>query len=114
MTTADENRISPSLRKDVLGQQPQTFRLNTDVAYDATPLFMWFLIASALADGFNKELIDAGQRLILIDKDTSRAYTAMGVIYLKNNQLNEAEQTLLKGINVCSAKVYLKTNLAKV
>ncbi len=78
------------------------------------PDSLYSLIASSLADGFNKELIDAGQRLILIDKDTSRAYTAMGVIYLKNNQLDEAEQTLLKGINVCSAKVYLKTNLAKV
>jgi tetratricopeptide (TPR) repeat protein len=38
----------------------------------------------------------------------------MGVIYLKSNQLDAAEQTLLKGINVCSAKAYLKANLAKV
>ena len=75
---------------------------------------LYSLIATSLADGFNKELIDAGQRLILIDKDTSRAYTAMGVIYLKSNQLDNAEQTLLKGIKVCSSKAYLKANLAKV
>lgn len=65
MTTADENRISPSLRKDVLGQQPQTFRLNTDVAYDATPLFMWFLIASALAAGaYELALILGGLKML--------------------------------------------------
>ena len=65
MTTADENRISPSLGKDVLGQQPQTFRLNTDVAYDATPLFMWFLIASALAAGaYELALILGGLKML--------------------------------------------------
>ena len=65
MTTADENRISPSLRKDVLAQQPQTFRLNTDVAYDVTPLFMWFLIAGALIAGaFELALILGGLKML--------------------------------------------------
>jgi hypothetical protein len=65
MTTADENRISPSLRKDVLAQQPQTFRLNTDVAYDVTPLFMWCLIAGALIAGaFELALILGGLKML--------------------------------------------------
>ena len=38
----------------------------------------------------------------------------MGVIYLKCNLLDKAEQTLLYGIDICNHKAYLKTNLAKV
>jgi len=75
---------------------------------------LYSLIGSALGNGFSNELIDAGQRLISIDSDTSRAYNTMGVIYLKCNLLDKAEQILLYGINKCSDKAYLKTNLAKV
>ena len=36
MAAADEGRIAPGLRKDVLAAEPQTFRLDSEVAYDAT------------------------------------------------------------------------------
>lgn len=52
MTTSDEGRIAPGLRKDVLYFEPQTFRLDTDVAYDATPLFMWALLAVFMSMGY--------------------------------------------------------------
>jgi hypothetical protein len=51
MAAADEGRLSPGLRKDVLGLEPQVFHLDSDVAYDATPVFMWLLILLALAMG---------------------------------------------------------------
>lgn len=51
MAAADEGRLSPGLRKDVLGLEPQIFHLDSDVAYDATPIFMWVVILAALATG---------------------------------------------------------------
>jgi hypothetical protein len=51
IAAADEGRISPGLRRDVLGVEPQIFRLDSDVAYDATPMFMYVLIAVAMAMG---------------------------------------------------------------
>ncbi len=50
MTTSDEGRIAPSLRKDVMGSDPQTFRLDSDVAYDSTSILMW--IAMIVCMGF--------------------------------------------------------------
>ena len=51
MTAADEGRIAPGLRKDVLAVEPQTFRLGSEVAYDATPILMWLLIMAAMMAG---------------------------------------------------------------
>jgi len=51
IATADEGRLAPGLRKDVLGLDPQIFRLDTEVAYDATPVFMWLMIIMAMATG---------------------------------------------------------------
>lgn len=79
-----------------------------------SPDNLYGLIAASLQDGFNKELIDAGHRLIKIDQDKSRAYTCLGVIYIKSNFLDKAEQTLVLGIKICPNSSYLKTNLAKV
>lgn len=52
MAAADEGRIAPGLRKDVMALEPQTFRLGTEVAYDATPLVMWFLLALFTSMGY--------------------------------------------------------------
>jgi hypothetical protein len=49
---ADEGRLSPGLRKDILAAEPQTFRLGTEVAYDATPLLMWVMIALFMGMGY--------------------------------------------------------------
>lgn len=51
MTAADEGRIAPSLRKDVLHAEPQIFRLDTEVAYDATAVLMWLAILVAAGFG---------------------------------------------------------------
>lgn len=52
MAAADEGRIAPGLRKDVLAAEPQIFRLGSEVAYDGTPLFMWALIAIFMSMGY--------------------------------------------------------------
>lgn len=46
-----ENRLSPSIRQILLAKNPQFLRLNTDVAYDATNVLLWGLIASCVAAG---------------------------------------------------------------
>ena len=51
VTAADENRISPGLRRDILNADPQTFRLESDVAYDGTRIFMWLMIAISAGMG---------------------------------------------------------------
>lgn len=51
ITASDEGRLSPSLRKDVMHAKPQIFRLNSDVAYDATSIMMWIFILTAMGLG---------------------------------------------------------------
>jgi len=50
VSASDEGRISPGLRKDLLFKNPQIFRLDSEVAYDATNILMW--IAMLVAGGF--------------------------------------------------------------
>lgn len=50
VTASDEGRLSPSLRKDVMMSEPQIFRLDSEVAYDATAILMW--ISILIAAGF--------------------------------------------------------------
>ena len=45
LATSDENRLSPSIRYQFLESEPQIVRLNSDVAYDATHLLIWAMIA---------------------------------------------------------------------
>ncbi len=52
ITAIDEGRLAPGLRQDVMQLEPQTFRLGSEVAYDATPVFMWFLIAVFVSLGY--------------------------------------------------------------
>lgn len=78
------------------------------------PDSLYNLLAMSLYDGINKELIEAGERLIVIHNDTSKAYNILGTIYLQSTILDKAEQTLLQGINICSHKGYLKATLARV
>jgi len=60
MTAADEGRLSPGLRKDVMFKEPQTFRLDTEVAYDATTIIMWICIAIATGMGMYELAIVLG------------------------------------------------------
>ena len=49
---SDEQRLPPSLRHLVLNRDPQTFRLGTDTAYDATPAFVYLIALLALGAGW--------------------------------------------------------------
>ena len=52
MAAADEGRLAPGLRRDVLFADPQVFRLDSEVAYDATPAVMWLLMFIAVSVGY--------------------------------------------------------------
>jgi len=47
----DENRISPSIRKQFLETKPQIIRLTSDVAYDATHVLAWLFVLIAMLAG---------------------------------------------------------------
>jgi hypothetical protein len=51
LTTVDEGRIAPSFRKDIMSSDAQIFRLNSDVAFDATSIMMWMFILIAAGFG---------------------------------------------------------------
>lgn len=52
VAASEEQRLAPNLRAAVLHRDPQIFRLDSEVAYDATPLLMWFFIVVCLAAGW--------------------------------------------------------------
>jgi hypothetical protein len=51
VTASDENRISPSIRRPFLETHPQIVRLNSEVAYDATHLLIWFFVVVFMLAG---------------------------------------------------------------
>ena len=52
VAASEEQRIPPNLRTVMMRQKPQTFRLDTEAAYDATHILMWILLACALVIGW--------------------------------------------------------------
>ena len=50
-SSSQENRLPPSLRRLMLNREPQTYRLNSEVAYDATTALMWLMMAVAMGLG---------------------------------------------------------------
>jgi hypothetical protein len=50
-SASQENRIAPNLRSVMLRRDPQTFRLDSEVAYDATTIVMWIMIALSVGMG---------------------------------------------------------------
>ncbi len=51
IAASDENRISPSIRKQFLETKPQIIRLTSDVAYDATHVLAWVFVLIAMLAG---------------------------------------------------------------
>lgn len=78
------------------------------------PENLYGAIVMGLQDGFFAEVIEATKRLTVIDPEPSRAYNVLGLTYLKNHMLTEAEQTLNEGISKSEYKAIMTTNLAKV
>jgi hypothetical protein len=52
MSSSSEQRLPPALRVHVLKREPQMFRLNSDVSYDATTLLIWFFVLICMMAGF--------------------------------------------------------------
>lgn len=52
MAASEEQRLPPSLRAVVMRRDPQIFRLDSDVSYDATNFFMWAVLIACLAAGW--------------------------------------------------------------
>lgn len=52
ISAADEQRIAPNLRSVLLRRDPQFFRLDSEVAYDATKPLIWFIALLALGAGW--------------------------------------------------------------
>ena len=52
IAASEEQRLPPNLRTVVMRRDPQIFRLNSEVAYDATNLLMWAFLVACLAAGW--------------------------------------------------------------
>ena len=52
IAASEEQRIPPNLRSVVMRRDPQIFRLNSEVAYDATNIFMWVLLLAFISVGW--------------------------------------------------------------
>ena len=52
IAASEEQRLPPNLRTVVMRRDPQIFRLNSEVAYDATNIFMWVLLLAFLSVGW--------------------------------------------------------------
>lgn len=52
IAASEEQRIPPNLRTVLMRCKPQIFRLDTETAYDATHILMWFILISCLAVGW--------------------------------------------------------------
>ena len=52
ISASEEQRLPPNLRSVVMRRKPQIFRLDSEVAYDATKIIMWMVIAACIAAGF--------------------------------------------------------------
>lgn len=52
ISASEEQRLPPNLRTVVMRRDPQIFRLNSEVSYDATNLLMWAFLVACLAAGW--------------------------------------------------------------
>ena len=52
VAASEEQRIPPNLRSVLMRRDPQVFRLDSEVAYDATSLVTWLFIAISMGAGF--------------------------------------------------------------
>lgn len=73
VTTSEEGRLPPNLRQVILPQDPQMIRLDSDVAYDGTSVFLWILILIALGAGaYEIAFIIAGLKWLGYGRRASR------------------------------------------
>lgn len=75
---------------------------------------LYQLIVMSLTDEIYQEMIKPAKRLKAIDTIPERAYTILGIVYMKNNQLKKAEKILKKYCRKYEETGSILTNLAKV
>ncbi len=78
------------------------------------PDALYGLIIQAIKDGFSEAVQDAARRLKEIDKIEERGSTVLAIVYMKTNQIDEAEQELMAYIEKYGRTGIILTNLAKV
>jgi len=60
VSASEEQRIPPNLRSVLMRRKPQIFRLDSEVAYDATHILMWLLLVSFLLVGWWEDALILG------------------------------------------------------
>jgi tetratricopeptide (TPR) repeat protein len=88
---------------------PDQLKINFD-----NPDNLYSLIIMSLQDGFYQDILEATEVLLKIDPDKERSYNARGILLMKLEDLDGAEQVLKKYINEFGATGVILTNLAKV
>lgn len=74
IAASEEQRMPPNLRTVVMKRDPQIFRLDTDVSYDATNLFMWAVLVACLAAGwFEAAMVLGGLKMLGSGRRAARA-----------------------------------------
>ena len=74
IAASEEQRMPPNLRTVVMKRDPQIFRLDTDVSYDATNLFMWAVLIACLAAGwFEAAMVLGGLKMLGSGRRAARA-----------------------------------------
>jgi len=91
----------------------KVFGPNLRLQWDA-PDALYQLVISGLNDGFNADVLPAAERLLAIDPIAERSHTLLGIVQMKNGQLDAAEATLQAGMARAGRTGTLLTNLAKV
>jgi hypothetical protein len=73
IAVSDEERLPASIRHMILKRKPQTFRLGTDTAYDATTLMVYFAMLIAFSAGaWEISLVLGGLTALSKSKRSSR------------------------------------------
>ena len=74
ISASEEQRIPPNLRNVILRREPQIFRLDSDVSYDATKILMWSIIALCIMAGaWEAALILGGLQALGTGRRAARA-----------------------------------------
>lgn len=73
VSASEEQRIPPNLRGVLMRRDPQIFRLDSEVAYDATNIFVWCLALALLAAGaWEASVAVAGLKALASGRRASR------------------------------------------
>jgi tetratricopeptide (TPR) repeat protein len=73
-----------------------------------------FIIMKSLEDGFEADVIEAAKHLRDIDTNKERGWTFLGIVYMANNDLDNANKVLSDYVEQFGESSVVLTNLAKV